>query len=120
MSVQSQQSRQNELENTVIQQHRLKKVKQLEHDIQDLHQIFRELKGLVYEQQPMIDTIEYHMEETEHQFTIVTKELTKASTYQSKIRNRGRVFGIISGLVLIPLVGIKVGIIMGAAGMYYF
>lgn len=63
-------------------------IKQLERDITDVNQIFKDLGMLVHEQGDMLDSIEANVETAQIQVYEGNKQLASASTYQSKARRK--------------------------------
>nr|CAD7404233.1 unnamed protein product [Timema poppensis] len=57
-------------------------IRQLESDISDVNQIFKELGAMVHEQGEVIDSIEAHVEKTEVFVSEGNTQLRQASTYQ--------------------------------------
>ncbi|CAB3362507.1 Hypothetical predicted protein [Cloeon dipterum] len=75
-------------------------IRQLESDIGDVNQIFKDLGQMVYEQGEVIDSIEAHVEKTEIFVSEGTGQLRQASNYQSKARMKKFIFFTCLGLVL--------------------
>lgn len=67
-----------------VEQLRLREqaIRQLESDILDVNQIFKELATMVHEQGEMVDSIEAHVESAQIQVTEGTHQLQRAHTYQ--------------------------------------
>lgn len=61
---------------------------QLEEDIQGLNQIFVDLGKLVHEQGGVIDSIEASVESATHNVSEGARQLSKASTFQTKLRKK--------------------------------
>jgi len=63
-------------------------IRQLETDILDVNQIFRELATLVHDQGDTIDSIEANIESSSIRVTQGTEQLRKASGYQTSARKK--------------------------------
>lgn len=80
-------------------------IKQLEKDITDVNQIFKDLGMLVHEQGDMLDSIEANVETAQIQVHEGNKQLASAATYQSKAR-RKKCICVIILLVVIAVIAI--------------
>ncbi|XP_052775811.1 syntaxin-7-like isoform X2 [Mya arenaria] len=87
-------------------------IKQLESDIMDVNQIFKDLGMLVHEQGEALDSIEANVEHATIHVEEGTKQLGKARDYQSKAR-RKKCCLIIVLLVVLAVVGIIIGVTVG-------
>ncbi|XP_015586291.1 syntaxin-7 [Cephus cinctus] len=83
-------------------------IRQLESDISDVNQIFKELGALVHEQGEVIDSIEASVERTEVFVNEGTQELRQAATYKNKLRKKKCILVIIGAVVVSILIGIIV------------
>jgi len=83
---------------------REKAIKQLESDIVDVNQIFKELASLVHEQGETIDSIEANVESAQMEVQQGAQQLGAASSYQSKIRRRKLCLFITFCVVLVILI----------------
>ncbi|ESO10585.1 hypothetical protein HELRODRAFT_185252 [Helobdella robusta] len=63
-------------------------IKQLETDISDINQVFKDLSLLVHQQGEIIDSIEAHTESASYNVASGTNELMMAKSYRDKIRKR--------------------------------
>jgi len=63
-------------------------IRQLESDILDVNQIFKELATMVHEQGEVIDSIEANIEHSHIQVEQGVREVSQAATYQTKVRKR--------------------------------
>lgn len=86
-------------------QERENAIKQLERDITDVNQIFKDLGMLVHEQGDMLDSIEANVETAQIQVHEGNKQLASAATYQSKAR-RKKCICLVIVLVVIAVVAI--------------
>jgi len=68
--------------------HREEAIRQLESDILDVNQIFRELATLVHEQGETIDSIEAHIETSSIRVSEGTQQLQKANSYSTAARKK--------------------------------
>lgn len=67
---------------------REEQIRELEGDILDVNEIFRDLGAMIYEQGEQIDTIEANVEKAHTDVEQGTEQLAKASTYQKKSRKK--------------------------------
>lgn len=81
---------------------------QLEEDIQGLNQIFIDLGKLVHEQGAVIDSIEANVESTTHSVSEGSRQLQKASGYQTKIRKKKFILFTSLAVILIIIIVIIV------------
>jgi len=63
-------------------------IRQLESDILDVNQIFKELATMVHEQGEMVDSIEAHVESAQIEVSEGARQLERAHTYQNKARRK--------------------------------
>jgi len=63
-------------------------IRQLESDILDVNQIFKELATMVHEQGEMVDSIEAHVESAQIEVSEGARNLERAHTYQNKARRK--------------------------------
>ncbi|XP_011422089.3 syntaxin-7 isoform X2 [Magallana gigas] len=75
-------------------------IKQLESDITDVNQIFKDLGMLVHEQGEMLDSIETTVESSQGHVESGQKQLLLASSYQSKARRKKCICVVILVVVL--------------------
>ncbi|KAG5889567.1 hypothetical protein JTB14_018552 [Gonioctena quinquepunctata] len=75
-------------------------IRQLESDINDVNQIFKELGALVHEQGETIDSIEASVERTTDFVREGAQQLHQAGTYKNKVRRKKVIFAIIGAVVL--------------------
>ncbi|XP_071453483.1 syntaxin-12-like isoform X1 [Hetaerina americana] len=78
-------------------------IMQLESDISDVNQIFKDLGAMVHEQGEIVDSIEANVEKTEVFVSEGTGELRQASTLQSKVRKK-KLFLLIVMLVVLAII----------------
>ncbi|XP_031559738.1 syntaxin-7-like [Actinia tenebrosa] len=64
------------------------RIRQIESDILDINEIFRDLAGMVYEQGEMIDSIEGNVEKAHDNVSTANIQLEKASKYQKAARKK--------------------------------
>ncbi|XP_069701714.1 syntaxin-12 isoform X3 [Periplaneta americana] len=83
-------------------------IRQLESDISDVNQIFKELGAMVHEQGEVIDSIEASVEKTEVFVNEGTGQLRQASNYQTKLRKKKCILAICLTVVLAVIIGIIV------------
>ncbi|KAK0087615.1 hypothetical protein PV325_000562 [Microctonus aethiopoides] len=83
-------------------------IRQLESDISDVNQIFKDLGALVHDQGEVIDSIEASVERTEVFVNEGAQQLRTASTYQNKLRKKKCILVIIGAVALSILIGIIV------------
>ena len=91
-----------EEENTRLIESREREVSKIVKSIMDLHDIFKDLAGMVQEQGTVLDRIDYNVEATQSRVADGLKQLAKAEAYQKKNR---KMFIILveAGLVLFLL-----------------
>lgn len=90
-------------------QEREERIRQLEGDILDVNEIFRDLAALVYEQGEMIDNIEDNVTKAADHVEEGNTQLTKASEYQKKARKKKCCLVIIL-VVILGIVGLIIGL----------
>ncbi|KAJ9576142.1 hypothetical protein L9F63_006964 [Diploptera punctata] len=81
-------------------------IRQLESDISDVNQIFKELGAMVHEQGEVIDSIEASVEKTEVFVGEGTNQLRQASNYQSKLRKKKCILAVCLVIILAVVIGI--------------
>lgn len=81
-------------------------IRQLESDILDVNQIFKDLGALVHDQGEVIDSIEASVEKTEISVGSGTEQLRQAATYQNKVRTKKCILCICLIVVLAVIIGI--------------
>ncbi|XP_063239442.1 syntaxin-12 [Bacillus rossius redtenbacheri] len=81
-------------------------IRQLESDIYDVNQIFKELGAMVHEQGEVVDSIEASVEKTEVFVGEGTSQLRQASNYKNKVRRKKFILGACLLVVLAVIVGI--------------
>lgn len=86
-------------------------IHQLEKDIMDVNQIFKDLGMLVHEQGEVLDSIEANVEHAEIHVSEGTQQLSKARDYQSKAR-RKKCCLIVVLLVILAVIGIIIAIVV--------
>ncbi|XP_066250505.1 syntaxin-7 [Euwallacea similis] len=79
-------------------------VRQLESDISDVNQIFKELGQLVHEQGVEIDSIEASVESTADYVRQGAQQLREASTYKDRIRKKKLLIAGIGALILAVII----------------
>ncbi|CAL1686278.1 unnamed protein product [Lasius platythorax] len=83
-------------------------IRQLESNISDINQIFKDLGALVYDQGEVIDSIEASVERTEVSVSEGASQVRQASSYQTKLRKKKCILVLIAAVVLAILIGIIV------------
>nr|XP_022316969.1 syntaxin-7-like isoform X2 [Crassostrea virginica] len=78
-------------------------IKQLESDIVDVNQIFKDLGMLVHEQGEMLDSIEANVETTAGHVEAGREQLSKAVTYQKKSRRKTLYIVVVMVIVVIAV-----------------
>jgi len=81
-------------------------IRQLESDISDVNQIFKDLGAMVHEQSEVIDSIEASVEKTEVFVGEGANQLRQASNYQTKLRKKKCILAICLTVVLAVIIGI--------------
>ncbi|KAL1456673.1 hypothetical protein WDU94_001386 [Cyamophila willieti] len=87
-SQQMQQQRQQDFINLREAEEQEQAIRQLESDIQDVNQIFKELGAMVHDQGELIDSIEAHVERTEAYVSDGNSQLKDAAMYTYKLRRK--------------------------------
>ncbi|CAH1787016.1 unnamed protein product [Owenia fusiformis] len=100
---------QEDIENDVaLIQEREDRIRQLEGDILDINEIFRDLGALVYEQGEAIDTIEANVEKAYDNVESGNEQLVQASIYQKKSRKKmcclAAILFVVAGVVTLIIV----------------
>jgi len=83
-------------------------VSQLEADIMDVNQIFKDLAAMVHDQGELVDSIEANVESSSIHVTEGTEQLRQAERYQNKARKKKMIFAIIGVVVLVIIISIIV------------
>ncbi|KAG5323192.1 STX12 protein, partial [Acromyrmex heyeri] len=83
-------------------------IRQLESNISDINQIFKDLGALVYDQGEVIDSIEASVERTEVSVNEGASQVRQASMYQTKLRKKKCFLVVIAVVILAILIGIIV------------
>ncbi|XP_020294909.1 syntaxin-7 [Pseudomyrmex gracilis] len=81
-------------------------IRQLESNISDINQIFKDIGALVYDQGEVIDSIEASVERTEVSVTEGAAQVRQASMYQTKLRKKKCILLVIGVVILAILIGI--------------
>lgn len=92
-------------------QEREGQIKQLESDIMDVNQIFKDLATMVHEQGDMIDSIEANVESAQVHVSQGATQLNTARTYQNKARRKK----ICIILILVIIAAVVLGLIIWSA-----
>ncbi|KAM6915310.1 syntaxin-7 [Xenentodon cancila] len=85
-------------------------IRQLEADITDINDIFKDLGMMVHEQGTMIDSIEANVENADVHVQSATQQLTQAANYQRGSRKKMCIL-----MMLLVVVAVVVGLIIWAA-----
>ncbi|KOC63428.1 Syntaxin-7 [Habropoda laboriosa] len=83
-------------------------IRQLENNISDINQIFKDLGALVHEQGEVIDSIEASVERTEVNVSEANSHVRQASMYKNKLRKKKCILLVIGTVVLSILIAIIV------------
>lgn len=78
-------------------------IRQLESDILDVNQIFKDLAVMIHDQGEMIDSIEANVENAEVHVERGTEQLQRAVYYQQKSRKRMCIIAMVCSIVLVIL-----------------
>ncbi|XP_068189948.1 syntaxin-12 [Antennarius striatus] len=78
-------------------------IRQLESDILDVNQIFKDLAVMIHDQGEMIDSIEANVEHAEVHVDRGTEQLQRAALYQQKSRKKMCILAMVGSIVLIIL-----------------
>ncbi|XP_034058117.1 syntaxin-12-like isoform X2 [Gymnodraco acuticeps] len=78
-------------------------IRQLESDILDVNQIFKDLAVMIHDQGEMIDSIEANVENAEVHVERGTEQLQRAAYYQQKSRKRMCIIAMVCSIVLVIL-----------------
>lgn len=89
---------------------REERIRQIEGDILDINEIFRDLATMVYEQGEIVDSIEANVEHAHTNVEGANVQLSKASEYQKKARKKMCIL-----LIILVIVGGAIGIIIWQA-----
>lgn len=79
-------------------------IRQLESDIQDVNQIFKELGALVHEQGEIVDSIEANVERATDYVGTGAQQLREASSYKNKIRRKKLIIAAIAAVILTVII----------------
>lgn len=82
-------------------------IQQIETDMLDVNQIFKELGSMVHEQGEILNTIEANVESTHYEVNAGRQQLSKASEYQQKYRKKLCCF-----VVIIAVTAVVVAVIV--------
>merc|ERR1711970_16419 len=81
-------------------------IAQLEADIGDVNQIFKDLAAMVHDQGEMVDSIEANVETASIRVNEGTDQLRQAERYQNKARRKKVILAIIGAIVLAIIIGV--------------
>merc|ERR1711909_139608 len=81
-------------------------VRQLEADIGDVNQIFKDLAAMVHDQGEMVDSIEANVESSSIRVNEGSDQLRQAERYQNKARRKKLCLAATGLIVLIILIGV--------------
>ncbi|XP_066533095.1 syntaxin-7 [Hoplias malabaricus] len=88
-------------------QERETSIRQLESDITNINEIFKDLAVMVHEQGEMVDSIEANVENAEVNVQSATQQLARAATYQQKSRKK-----ICIMIILLVVLAVIIGLII--------
>lgn len=83
-------------------------VTQLEADIMDVNQIFKDLAAMVHDQGELVDSIEANVETSSIRVNEGTEQLRQAERYQNKARKKKMILAAIGVVVLVIIISIIV------------
>jgi len=83
-------------------------VTQLEADIMDVNQIFKDLAAMVHDQGELVDSIEANVETSSIRVSEGTEQLRQAERYQNKARKKKMILAAIGIVVLVIIISIIV------------
>jgi len=83
-------------------------VRQLEADIGDVNQIFKDLAAMVHDQGEIVDSIEANVETASIRVGEGTEQLMQAERYQNKARRKKIILMIIGLIILAIIIGVIV------------
>jgi len=89
-------------------QERERAVRQLEADIGDVNQIFKDLAAMVHDQGEIVDSIEANVETASIRVGEGTEQLMQAERYQNKARRKKIILLIIGLIILAIIIGVIV------------
>merc|ERR1711936_1211022 len=95
-----------EEQNLEYLQERERSIAQLEADIGDVNQIFKDLAAMVHDQGEMVDSIEANVETASIRVNEGTDQLRQAERYQNKARRKKIILAIIGAIVLAIIIGV--------------
>ncbi|XP_023325653.1 syntaxin-12 [Eurytemora carolleeae] len=93
-----------EEQNVEMLQERERAVRQLEADIGDVNQIFKDLAAMVHDQGELVDSIEANVESSSVRVEEGTQQLLQAERYQNKARRKKMILALIGIIILIILI----------------
>lgn len=79
-------------------------INNLQSDINDVNQIFKELGTLVHEQGETIDSIEASVERTDDFVSQGVQQLREATTYKNKVRRKKLILALIAAVILTVII----------------
>lgn len=97
-------------EDLILIEEREQAIRQLESDIVDINDIFKDLGVMVHEQGDMIDSIEANVETTHVNVQSGTQHLSRASAHQGSSRKKICIL-----LIILAVVGVVIGLIIWGA-----
>jgi syntaxin 7 len=93
-----------EEQNVEMLQERERAVRQLEADIGDVNQIFKDLAAMVHDQGELVDSIEANVESSSVRVEEGTQQLLQAERYQNKARRKKMILALIGLIILVILI----------------
>jgi len=93
-----------EEQNIELLQERERAVRQLEADIGDVNQIFKDLAAMVHDQGELIDSIEANVETSSVRVEEGVEQLRQAERYQNKARRKKMLLALIGLIILVILI----------------
>jgi len=93
-----------EEQNIELLQERERAVRQLEADIGDVNQIFKDLAAMVHDQGGLIDSIEANVETASIHVEEGAEQLRQAERYQNKARRKKMILALIGLIILVILI----------------
>jgi len=97
-----------EEQNLELLMERERNVRQLESDIMDVNQIFKDLAAMVHDQGEMVDSIEANVETSAIRVNEGTEQLRQAERYQSKARKKKWIIALVGLVALAIIIGLIV------------
>lgn len=92
--------------NIEMLQEREKGIRQLEADIGDVNEIFKDLAAMVHDQGELVDSIEANVETTAISVGEGTEQLRHAERYQNKARRKKMLCAVIGLVILAIIIGV--------------